>query len=149
MNEKLFSLVFISVFVFFSCCTKRGLYYNGEGISEVRNNLNKLGEAETATAIRSEELEGEINQSLEGIRGSIEDIDRLEESIEDGEGDIDEFKKILRRIRAENDNENKRNNSRKLFITVKNRKTKEKYFNANWCCDFSCSRNCRIYDFKN
>ena len=149
MNEKLFIIFFISIFVFSACCTRRGLYYNGEGVSEVRNHFEQLGDAETATAIRSEKLDGEINQSLEGIRRSIEDVHRLEESIEDGEGDIEEFKEILRRIRAESDKGNKRNNSRKSFIAIKNRKAKEAYFDANWYCDFSYFRNCRTYDFEN
>ena len=148
MNEKIVIVFFISIFVFSSCCTRRGLYYNGEGISKVRDNLNQLGEAETATAIRSEKLEGKINQSVEGIRGSIEDIDRLEESIEDGEGNIDEFKKILQRIRTKSNEGNKRDNIRKSYVTTQNRKTKETYSRTNWDCHFPYSRDCRIYDLK-
>ena len=111
MNEKtnfIFYIILISSFLFTitSCCTGRGFYYNGDGISKVRDNFNQLGKAETESAIRSEELEGKITQTLEGIRGSIEEIGRLEEIIGNGEGDIDEFKRIIRQIRKRNGNGN-------------------------------------------
>ena len=149
MDEKIVIVFFISIFVFSSCCTKRGLYYNDAGISKVRDNLNQLGEAETETAIRSEKLESEINQSLEGFRGSIDDINRLEDTIEEGEGDIDEFKNILRRIREGSSKRNQQNNSRKSFISIKNRKAKEAYFGTHRNTYFSYSVDCRIHNLKN
>ena len=97
MNEKssfIFNIIFISLFLFTasSCCTGRGLYYNSTGAGEIRNNIGELASTETKLAERNEGINWQI-------RGSLEDIRRLEELIEAGNGDIEEFKAILRRIR--------------------------------------------------
>lgn len=93
MNERFFIVCF-AVFMFnlFSCRTSCGIYNHGSGTFEVRENIGKLGEAQTQSAITSTELKDEIERSLD-------EVGELELSITDGEGDIEEFKAILRRIR--------------------------------------------------
>ena len=97
MNEKnnfIFNIIFYCVFLFTlsSCCTGKGLYYNNSRTGEIRNNIGELADTKTKTIERSESLNWQIRGSLEGLR-------RLEELIEAGDGDIEEFKAILRRIR--------------------------------------------------
>ena len=97
MNEKnnfIFNIILIGLFLFTasSCCTGRGLYYNTERTGEIRNNIRELENTETEIIERNKDINWQI-------RGSFENIRRLEEFIEAGEGDIEEFKKILRRIR--------------------------------------------------
>lgn len=99
MNEKLCVILVFFVFFFSSCCTRRDLYHNGNGANEVRKHIGELGETTTAAAIRNTELEGKINSSLAGLRGGLDDVGRVEESIGEGRGDVEEFKEILRRIR--------------------------------------------------
>lgn len=93
MNEKIF-IVCIGAFLFSlsSCCTGSGIYNNRSGTFEVRENIGKLGDVQTQSAVTSTELKTEIDRSLEKIG-------KLEQSITDGEGDIEELKAILRRIR--------------------------------------------------
>ena len=93
MNEKIF-IVCIGIFLFnlSSCCTRSGIYNHGNGTFEVRKNIGKLGDVQTQSTVTSTELKDEIDRSLEKIR-------ELERSITDGEGDLEELKAILRRIR--------------------------------------------------
>ena len=90
MNEKIFFIILL--FCFTSCCTSNRIRNNGNGTYEVRENIGKLGDEQTQSAVTSTELKTEIDRSLEKIG-------ELERSITDGEGDIEEFKTILRRIR--------------------------------------------------
>lgn len=94
MNEKNFFCFFICILLFglSSCCSGGGFYNHGNGAYEVRENLGKLGDEQTQSAVTSAELKNEIDRSL-GEVGS------LEKSIKDGERDLEEFKAILRRIR--------------------------------------------------
>ena len=92
MNEKIFLIVSIFLFSLSSCCTRRGIHNIGSGTFEVRENIGKLGDRQTQSAITNTELKGEIERSLD-------EIGKLESSITDGEGDIEELKAILRRIR--------------------------------------------------
>ena len=97
MNEKnnfILNIILISLFLFTatSCCTGRGLYYNSKRAGEIRNNIGELENTETKLVERNKDINWQI-------RGSLEDIRRLEELIEAGDGDIEEFKAILRRIR--------------------------------------------------
>ena len=93
MNEKIF-IVCVGAFLFSlsSCCTGSGIYNIGNGTFEVRENIGKLGDVQTQSAVTSTELKNEIERSLEQIR-------ELERSITNGTGDIEELKAILRRIR--------------------------------------------------
>ena len=101
MNEKIFFSISMCIFLFslFSCCTGRGIYNLGNRTFEVRENIGKLGDAKTQSAITSTELKAEIDRSLEKIG-------ELERSIADGDGDIEEFKTILRRIRKRRKHKN-------------------------------------------
>lgn len=90
MNEKIFFIILL--FCFTSCCTSNRIRNNGSGTYEVRENIGKLGDGQTQSAVTSTELKTEIDRSLEKIG-------KLEQSITDGEGDIEELKAILRRIR--------------------------------------------------
>lgn len=93
MNEKIFcSLSFIFAVLLFSCSSTSGVYDNGVGAGTIRDTLSELGEQQTDSALTSSELKGAIERSLEKIG-------RLEQAIEDGAGDIKEFKKILKRVR--------------------------------------------------
>ena len=92
MNEKIFFIVCILLFCFTSCRTSGGIYNHGRGTFEVRENIGKLGDEQTKSAITNTELKSEINRSLDEVR-------LLELSITDRTGDIEEFKAILRRIR--------------------------------------------------
>ena len=92
MNERIFVIVCIFLFSLSSCCTRRGIHNIGSGTFEVRENIGKLGDAQTQSAITSTELKGEIDRSLE-------QVGELEQSITDGAGDLEELKAILRRIR--------------------------------------------------
>ena len=91
MNEKIVCFIFC-VFCFTSCCTGNRIHNHGSGTFEVRGDIGKLGDVQTQSAITSTELE-------KGIDRSLEQIEYLERSITDGEGDIEELKAILRRIR--------------------------------------------------
>lgn len=92
MNEKIFFIVCILLFCFTSCRTSGGIYNHGRGTFEVRENIGKLGDAQTESAIANTELKSEIERSLDEVR-------LLELSIANGTGDIEELKAILRRIR--------------------------------------------------
>ena len=93
-------LFLILYFIAYFYCTGKGLYYNNSRTGEIRNNIGKLADTEAKTVERSESLNWQIRGSLEGLR-------RLEELIEAGDGDIDEFKKIIQRIRERSSEENK------------------------------------------
>ena len=92
MNEKkLFIFIFcILLFSLSSCCS--GIHNHGSRAYEVRENLGKLGDEQTQSAVTSTELKGEIDRSLD-------EVGNLEKSITDGAGDLEEFKAIIRRIR--------------------------------------------------
>lgn len=97
MNEKIIFIICIFVLFFSSCTTGKNIYNHGVGARAVRSDLSELGEQQTDTAITSTELEGEINRSLD-------EVERLERTVESGTGDIKEFKKILQRIRNRSTN---------------------------------------------
>ena len=94
MDEKKFFCFFICIllFCFSSCCTRSGIHNHGNGAYEVRENIGKLGDEQTQSAVTSTELKNEIDRSLD-------EVGSLEKSITDGAGDLEEFKAILRRIR--------------------------------------------------
>lgn len=93
MNEKSFYIfVFIFVLLFFSCRSTGGVYDNGVGAGALGNNIAELGEKQTAAAITGAELKSEIERSLD-------EVGHLEQTIECGAGDFEEFKAIIQRIR--------------------------------------------------
>ena len=100
MNEKKFFIFIICILLFSlsSCCTSR-IHNHGNGTFEVRENIGKLGDEQTQSAITSTELKTEIDRSLEKIG-------ELERSITDGEEDIEAFKTILRKIREKGKQKN-------------------------------------------
>lgn len=92
MNEKIFC-IFVFIFVLLSCsCRTTGIYNNGIGAGAVGNNIGELGEKQTAAAITGAELKSEIERSLD-------EVGNLEQTIECGAGDFEEFKAIIQRIR--------------------------------------------------
>ena len=94
MNEKKF-FCFIICILFFglsSCCTRSGIHYHGNGAYTVRENIGKLGDEQTQSAVTSTELKNEIDRSLD-------EVGSLEQTITDGARDLEEFKAVLRRIR--------------------------------------------------
>ncbi|UTC66017.1 MULTISPECIES: hypothetical protein [unclassified Treponema] len=91
MNEKIF-FIFAFLLLFTGCCTRSGIHNHGNGAYEVRENIGKLGEEQTQSAVTSTELKG-------GIEKSLEQVGELEQAITDGAGDLEEFKAILQRIR--------------------------------------------------
>lgn len=94
MNEKKFFVFIICILLFCvpSCSTTRGVHDNRAGAGAVRSDLQELGEQQANAAITSTELKGEINRSLD-------EVVRLEQSINGSEGSIEEFRTILERIR--------------------------------------------------
>lgn len=94
MNEKIFFIFIICILLFglSSCCTRSGIYNHGDGAYPVRENLGKLGDEQTQSAVASAELKNEIDRSLD-------EVGNLEKSITDGARDLEDFKAILRRIR--------------------------------------------------
>ena len=94
MNEKKFFIFIICILLFSlsSCCTRSGIHNHGNGAYPVRENLGKLGDEQTQSAVTSTELKSEIERSLDEVGG-------LEKSITDGARDLEDFKAILRRIR--------------------------------------------------
>ena len=93
MNEKKFFCFFVFLlFSLSSCCTRSGIHNHGKGAYSVRENLGKLGDEQTQSAVTSTELKGEIDRSLD-------EVGNLEKSITDGAGDLEEFKAILQRVR--------------------------------------------------
>ena len=93
MNEKIFYIfVFIFVLLFFSCKSTAGVYDNGVGAGAVGNNIAELGDKQTDVAITGAELKSEIERSLD-------EVGNLEQAIERGTGDFEEFKAIIQRIR--------------------------------------------------
>ena len=99
MNEKFFFIVVIFLFSLSSCCTRRAIHSFGSRTFEVRENIGKLGNEQTQSAITSTELKSEID-------GGLEEVGRLEHSIAYGEGDLEELKAILRRIRKRGKHKN-------------------------------------------
>lgn len=101
MNEKK-CFVFIVCLLFFcftGCRTTSGVYDNRAGAGAVREGFEKLGDEQTRSAVTGAELAGEI-------KGSVEEVERIERTIKDGAGGIEEFKDILRRIREKNGRKN-------------------------------------------
>lgn len=97
MNEKIFCIfVFIFVLLFFSC-KSTGIYDNGVGAGAVGNNIAELGDKQTDVAITGAELKSEIERSLD-------EVGNLEQTIECGAGDFEEFKAIIQRIRERSTN---------------------------------------------
>jgi len=94
MNEKIFFIFIICILLFSlsSCCTRSGIHNHGNGAYPVRENLGKLGDEQTQSAVTSTELKNEIDRSLD-------EVGSLEKSITDGARNLEEFKAILRRIR--------------------------------------------------
>jgi len=94
MNEKKFFCFFICILLFSisSCCTRGGIHNHGSGAYTVRENIGKLGDEQTQSAVTSTELKNEIDRSLD-------EVGSLEKSITDGARDLEDFKAILRRIR--------------------------------------------------
>ncbi|UTC93214.1 hypothetical protein [Treponema denticola] len=93
MNEKKFFIfMFVCVLLFGSCCTRSGIHNHGNGAYEVRENLGKLGDEQTQSAVTSTELKGKIDRSLE----LVGEFDKF---IKGGAGDLEEFKAILQRVR--------------------------------------------------
>ncbi|EMB27529.1 hypothetical protein HMPREF9727_02245 [Treponema denticola MYR-T] len=92
-EKKLFIFIFcILLFSFSSCCTRSGIHNYGNGAYDVRENLGKLGDEQTQSAVTSTELKNEIDRSLD-------EVGSLEQTITDGARDLEEFKAVLRRIR--------------------------------------------------
>ena len=96
MNEKNFFCFFICILLFnlSSCCTRSGIHNHGNGAYTVRENIAKLGDEQSQSAVTSTELKGKIDRSLD-------EVGNLEKSITDGERDLEKFKAILRRIREQ------------------------------------------------
>ena len=93
MNEKKFFIfMFVCVLLFGSCCTRNGIHNYGNGAYEVSENIGKLGDEQTQSAVTNTELTGKIDRSLE----LVEEFDKF---IKGGAGDLEEFKAILRKIR--------------------------------------------------
>jgi len=94
MNENKFFCFFICILLFglSSCCSRGGVYNYGNGAYEVRENIGKLGDGQTQSAVTNTELKGKIDRSLE----LVGEFDKF---IKGGAGDLEEFKAILRRIR--------------------------------------------------
>lgn len=95
-EKKVFIFMFVCVLLFSlsSCCTRSGIHNHGSGADEVRENIGKLGDEQTQSAVASAELKNEIDRSLD-------EVGNLEKSITDGERDLEKFKAILRRIREQ------------------------------------------------
>lgn len=94
MNEKIFFIFIFCILLFglSSCCTRNGIHNHGSGAYPVRENIGKLGDEQTQSAVTSAELKNEIDRSLD-------EVGSLEKSITDGASDLEDFKAILRRIR--------------------------------------------------
>ena len=110
MNEKnvfIVCSICLLLLTFSGCCTRAGVYGNGDGAYAVREHIGELGDKQTESAIASEQLNGtlenarEKSESLSGeLTGSREQSENLEQSITDGKGDIASLAAILQRIRA-------------------------------------------------
>ncbi|QEJ97976.1 hypothetical protein [Treponema phagedenis] len=111
-NEKIIFLL-ACLFLFSGCCTRGGIHNLGDGADKVRDNLSKLGDEQTSAAITNTELEGKIEQS-----GEL--ASELEKSITDGAGSIEEFKKILQRIRERGAGGTKQNDGRQSQKGIEN-----------------------------
>ena len=94
MNEKKFFCFFICILLFSlsSCCTRSGIHNHGNGAYTVRENIAKLGDEQSQSAVTNTELKGKIDRSLE----LVGEFDKF---IKERAGDLEEFKAILRRIR--------------------------------------------------
>ena len=94
MNEKKFFCFFICILLFnlSSCCTRSGIHNHGNGAYTVRENIAKLGDEQSQSAVTSTELKGKIDRGLE----LVGEFDKF---IKGGAGDLEEFKTILQRVR--------------------------------------------------
>ncbi len=104
MNEKIIKniIVFLFVAVCFSSCVSRRFYDNRDGAFEVRNNIAELEEKQCEATIENSELGNKIERSRELTKD-------IRYEVEGRTGDIEEFEKILRRIRERNRKTNKHN----------------------------------------
>ncbi|MGF7108241.1 hypothetical protein [Treponema pedis] len=93
MNEKKFFIFIICILLLFSGCrTASGIHDDRIGAHGIRDSLGEVGERQANAAITSTELKGEINRSLD-------EVGRIENTINGSEGSIEEFRTILERIR--------------------------------------------------
>ena len=98
-EKKFFIFMFVCVLLFGSCCTRSRIHNHGNGAYTVRENIGKLGDEQTQSAVASAELKSEIERSLD-------EVGNLEKSITDGAGYLEEFASILQRIRKRGSTEN-------------------------------------------
>ena len=109
MHEKNVFIVCSICFLLFTltgCCTRAGVYGNGNGADAVREHIAELTDKQTGSAISSERLSGAIegareqSENLSGeLTASREQSERFTQSITDGAGYLEEFASILQRIR--------------------------------------------------
>ena len=119
MHEKNVFIVCSICFLLFTltgCCTRAGVYGNGNGADAVREHIAELTDKQTGSAISSERLSGAIEgarEQSENLSGELtesrEQSEKLEQSITGGAGRLEEFASILQQIRARGG----RNNSEK------------------------------------
>jgi len=87
-------LFFGSVYVFSGCqSVPRNISGDGAGAVETRNNIDDIRNGQTELAITGERIENGSDRLADGLK-------ELDGTIEKGQGDIDEFKAILREIRS-------------------------------------------------
>ena len=99
-------VICLLLFTLTGCCTRAGVYGNGNGADAVREHIAELTDKQTGSAISSERLSGAIesareqSENLSGeLTASRENSEHLKQSITDGAGELESLAAILQRIR--------------------------------------------------
>lgn len=111
-EKKIFLICLVfCLFLFSGCATGKDVYDNGIGAGTVRDDMHQLADEQTELAITGAELESDIagsQESVADVRNKITEsegqLGNIKQTITDGTSDLEEFKKILRRIRNRSTN---------------------------------------------
>ncbi len=89
--KKIFVFILLCLFSF-SCATRNGVHSNRNGTNEVREDIARMGDANTEASINGAKVEQAITESRR-------ELEELERDIENGKDDSKTLAEILRKIR--------------------------------------------------
>ncbi len=90
--KKILTFIFICAFCT-SCATRAGVHSHRNGIDEVREDISRMGDANTEASINGAKIE-------QTITASRSDLEELERELENGANYSATLAEILRKIRG-------------------------------------------------